>query len=83
LASATAPINGVITNTVANSRLRVPYLGFTPTGLQAADNQGDTKFNSLQVTLRKQMSHGLRGLPYRRASAPLNFGGDSLRSSPP
>ncbi len=29
------------------------------TGLQAADNQGDYKYNSLQLTLRKQMSHGL------------------------
>ena len=46
-------------NTTANARQRVPYLGFSPTGLQAADNQGDYKYNSLQLTLRKQMSHGL------------------------
>jgi len=59
LASATDPINGITTNTTTNARLRVPYLGFSPTGLEAADNQGDFKFNSLQVTLRKQMSRGL------------------------
>jgi hypothetical protein len=59
LASATAPVNGVTVNTTANARERVPYLGFSPTGLQGADNQGDYKYNSLQLTLRKQMSHGL------------------------
>ena len=59
LASPTAAVNGVTVNTTANARERVPYLGFSPTGLQAADNQGDYKYNSLQLTLRKQMSHGL------------------------
>ena len=59
LASGASPINGVTTNTVANARLRVPYLGFSPTGLQYSDNQGDYKFNSLQLTLRKSLSHGL------------------------
>jgi hypothetical protein len=59
LASTADPINGVTTNTTLNARLRVPYLGFAPTGLQAADNQGDFKFNSLQFTVRKTLSHGL------------------------
>jgi hypothetical protein len=59
LATAATPINGVTTNTPANARLRVPYLGFSPTGLQAADNQGDYKYNSLQATVRKSLSHGL------------------------
>jgi len=59
LASPGSPVNGVTVNTTANARLRVPYLGFSPTGLQASDNQGDFKYNSLQFTLRKQMSHGL------------------------
>ncbi len=59
LASPSNPVNGITTNTTANARLRVPYLGFSPTGLQGADNQGDYKYNSLQLTLRKQMSHGL------------------------
>ena len=59
LASAANPVNGVTTNTVANARLRVPYLGFSPTGLQYADTAGVYKFNSLQLTLRKALSHGL------------------------
>jgi len=32
LASPTDPINGVTENTDGNARLRVPYLGFSPTG---------------------------------------------------
>ncbi len=59
IASPTTPINGITVSTSANTRLRVPYLGFSPTGLQAADNQGDIKYNSFQFTLRKQLSYGL------------------------
>ncbi len=59
IATATNPINGVTTSTASNARLRVPYLGFSPTGLQGADNAGAFKLNSLQLTLRKQMSYGL------------------------
>ncbi len=59
LASPTNPINGITTNTVANASLRVPYLGFSPAGMSTAETKGDVKFNSLQATLRKQMSHGL------------------------
>ncbi|MGD0966079.1 MAG: carboxypeptidase-like regulatory domain-containing protein [Candidatus Acidiferrales bacterium] len=50
----------VTTNTVANASLRVPYLGFAPAGMLDFANDTDTKFNSLQVTLRKQLSHGLQ-----------------------
>src|SRR5207245_622611 len=59
LASTDNAVNGVVSNTVANARLRVPYLGFAPAGLQSTDEIGTYKFNSLQATLRKQLSHGL------------------------
>jgi hypothetical protein len=60
LASAYNPVNGVVTtNTVNNAALRVPYLGFSPTGLQIAATDGSYKSNSLQVTLRKRLSYGL------------------------
>jgi hypothetical protein len=59
LASPGNPINGITTNTVANASLRVPYLGFAPSGLMDATTEGDDKFNSLQATVRKQLSHGL------------------------
>ena len=42
----------------ANLNLRVPYLGFSPAFAPVA-NTGQTKFNSLQLTVRKQLSHGL------------------------
>jgi hypothetical protein len=59
LASASNPINGITTNTVNNASLRVPYLGFGPGGMQYFDTIGDIKYNSLQVTVRKQLSYGL------------------------
>jgi len=59
VASPTTPINGVTVNTSANAQLRVPYLGYSPTGIQASDNAMDYKFEGLQATLRKQLSHGL------------------------
>ncbi len=59
LASPTNPLNGQTTNTTSNASLRVPYLGFGPTGLQYFQTNGDIKFNSLQFTVRKQLSYGL------------------------
>jgi len=59
LATATAPINGQTVNTVENVGLRVPYLGYQAAGLQGTDFVGSSNYNSLQVTLRKQFSHGL------------------------
>ena len=49
----------VTTNTAANASLRVPYLGFAPGGLISGTTDGDDKFNSLQATVRKRLSHGL------------------------
>ncbi len=60
LASPSNPINGVTTNTVENVDLRVPFLGFAPNGLQQSGSDGDLKYYSLQVTLRKQFSHGFQ-----------------------
>ena len=49
----------ITTNTTQNVNLRVPYLGFSPTFAPKA-SAGQTKYNSLQVTVRKQLSHGLQ-----------------------
>ena len=59
VATPSNPVNGLTTTTVANRDLRVPYLGFTAAGLQGAAEDGRSNFNSLQATLRKQMSHGV------------------------
>src|SRR5215471_3814304 len=58
LASLSNPINGINTNTVQNASARVPYLGFTPIGLQKNDFNGVYNYNSLQTTFRKQFSRG-------------------------
>jgi len=50
----------VTTNTVANVAERVPYLGFSPAGILEFATATDTKYNSLQATLRKQFSHGFQ-----------------------
>ena len=55
-----APVNNeVVCNTVANGQFRVPYLGYSVFGLQGNDNSGYSNYNSLQVTVRHQFSHGL------------------------
>jgi hypothetical protein len=59
LATATTPVNGITVNTTTNTAERVPYLGFSPTGLNTFINAGRTLFDSLQVTVRKRMSHGI------------------------
>jgi Carboxypeptidase regulatory-like domain len=58
IASPSNPINGITVNTVANAELRVPYLGYTPPGVDETAFDGISNYNSLQVTLRKQFSHG-------------------------
>lgn len=61
LASPANPINGVTTNTVssANLQARVPYQGFTPGGVTRIETYGFSNYNSLQATLRKQVSRGI------------------------
>ncbi len=60
LASPTNPINGVTTNTVgsANVLARVPYQGFTATGVTLIETYGFSNYNSLQTTVRRQLSRG-------------------------
>jgi hypothetical protein len=79
LASPTNPVNGITTNTVANANYRVPYLGIGTTGLQAQGTEGNFKSNDLQVTVRKQMSHGLQlqgAYTWIRAFTTANFSND-------
>ncbi|HEV3329664.1 MAG TPA: carboxypeptidase-like regulatory domain-containing protein [Bryobacteraceae bacterium] len=59
IASASNPINGLTTTTLQNVAFRVPYVGYAPAGLQATAYDGSSNYNSLQITVRKQLSHGL------------------------
>jgi len=59
IASAGNPVNGITTTTVGNVAARVPYLGYSPTGMQITTFNGSSNYNSLQVTVRKRVGHGL------------------------
>jgi Carboxypeptidase regulatory-like domain/TonB-dependent Receptor Plug Domain len=59
LASPTNPIRGVTDNNLANIPLRVPYEGWSPQGLLLNEPYGESWYNGLQTSLRKQFSHGL------------------------
>jgi hypothetical protein len=60
LASPSNPINGQIASTIENIPLRVAILGYEPGGLQVSTFDGITNYNSLQITLKKQFSHGFQ-----------------------
>ena len=60
LASASAPVNGLTTNTSGNAALRVPYTGFSPTGLVWLESSTDSRYNSLQASLTRRLTRGLR-----------------------
>jgi hypothetical protein len=62
LASPSAPIRGITTNTVANIQQRVPLAGFAPTGLDENNTEGQSWYNGLQASLTKRLSHGLQFL---------------------
>jgi hypothetical protein len=59
LASPSNPINGITTNTAANASARVPFLGYLPNGFQQNGFDGIYNYNSMQLTVRKNLSHGL------------------------
>ncbi|MBM3762713.1 MAG: carboxypeptidase regulatory-like domain-containing protein [Acidobacteria bacterium] len=60
LASPEQPINGITTNTTGNAALRVPYVGFSPTGLVWLETSTDSRYNSLQASVSRRFSKGLR-----------------------
>jgi len=62
LASPEHPVNGLTTNTAANAAERVPYLGFSPSGLTMNRTNSDSRYNSLQTSLTKRFSSGLQFL---------------------
>jgi hypothetical protein len=59
LASAANPINGITTNTTLNTLFRVPYLGYQAVGVRGTAFDAYANYQSLQVTVRKQLSHGV------------------------
>jgi hypothetical protein len=60
LASATNPIRGETTNTLANLPLRVPFEGFSSNSMTQIESSGASWYNALLVSLNKRFSHGLQ-----------------------
>jgi hypothetical protein len=86
LASPAQPINGITQNLSTNAVFRVPYLGFAPAGLDTDVWTGDEKFNSLQATVRKSLSHGLSfqaNYTWSKALADYNIVGSNQDSGDP
>jgi hypothetical protein len=54
-----APSDCLTTNTAVNAALRVPVMGETPSALTDSQFTGESWYHGLQVTLRRQISHGL------------------------
>jgi Carboxypeptidase regulatory-like domain/TonB-dependent Receptor Plug Domain len=77
LASPSNPVNGLTTNSVANADERVPFLGLSPL-LYRLQSSGNSIYNSLQTTLKKDMSHGLQFLAAYTFSKSIDDAGDSL-----
>ena len=53
------PADCITTNTAKNAPQRTPILGEAPTALSETDFSGNSEYDALQATLRKQFSHGL------------------------
>ena len=62
LASPTNPIRGQTTNTIVNIPLRVPYEGFSPSGMLLFQPIAIARYNALQASLSKRFSSGLQFL---------------------
>jgi hypothetical protein len=54
-----APADCLTTNTAVNAGLRVPFMGESPSALTDSQFTGESWYHGLQVTLRRQISHGL------------------------
>jgi hypothetical protein len=53
------PADCITTNTAVNAELRVPFMGESPDAITDSQFTGESWYHGLQVTLRRQISHGL------------------------
>jgi hypothetical protein len=71
-ADAANPIRGQTTNTLANIPLRLPFAGFSPTGLIVIDSRESSWYNSLQASLTRRFSNGIQFLAAYTLSSAFN-----------
>jgi Carboxypeptidase regulatory-like domain/TonB-dependent Receptor Plug Domain len=77
LASPSDPANGLTTNSAANGAERVPFVGLSPL-LFRLESSGNSIYNSLQATLKKDMTRGFQFLAAYTFSKSIDDAGDSL-----
>jgi len=80
LANPTNPVNGLTTNSVANAVERVPFLGLAPLEFRL-ESSGNSKYNSLQATVNKRLSHRLQFLAAYTFSRSIDSAADTLGSA--
>jgi hypothetical protein len=77
LASPSNPVNGLPTNSVANATERVPFVGLSPLQFRL-ETSGNSIYNSLQATLKKDMTRSFQFLAAYTFSKSIDDAGDSL-----
>ena len=80
LASPSSPVNGLTTNSVANATQRVAFVGLSPLVFRL-ESSGNSSYNSLQASLKKDMSHGVQFLAAYTFSKSIDDAGDSVGSA--
>lgn len=81
LATPTNPIRGQVTSDLSNLTQRVPFLGFDPANFLEQASEGRSNFNALEVTLKKNLSHGLQFLSAYTWSKTLSTGAANVVGS--
>ncbi|PWT79370.1 MAG: hypothetical protein C5B44_06955, partial [Acidobacteria bacterium] len=81
LASPDNPIRGLTTNTVANIPQRVPFQGWTASGLQQVQSKGRTRYDSLETSLTRRFNNGLQFLVSYTWSKTLDSEGANVDSN--
>jgi hypothetical protein len=80
-ASTTHPIRGVTSNTLANVSLRVPIAGIPADSLDVVESAGSSWYNGLELSLTKQMGHGLQFLASYTFSKALDTDGADINGT--
>ena len=80
-ASATHPVRGVTSNTLANVSLRVPIAGIPADSLDVVESAGSSWYNGLELSLTKRLSHGLQFLGSYTFSKALDTDGANINGT--
>ncbi len=78
LASASKPIRGETTNTVANIQQRVPIEGWAASGISYGESRGYVWYNGLESSLTKRFGNGLQFLASYTFSKTLDSDGANV-----